>query len=251
MAKQDGIIELRGSIGNITFRRTKNGLSANKKSSLSGERIASDATFVRTRENNSEFGRAGKSAGLIKTAFRLLLQNCKDGSVQYRLLKVLMSVLKTDATSIKGQRNVPAGELFLLNGFDFNKNSTLGKTLYVDYTTTIDRLSGKVDFNLPELAPLKAINAPAEATHCKIVMAATTIDFATEQYVSDEKETALLPLNMTNLPATTLQATLPASSPNPIIVAAGVQFFVETNGNYYPLKNSLFNPLSVVETDKV
>jgi hypothetical protein len=45
MAKQDGIIELRGSIGNITFRRTKHGLSANRKSNLTAERIAKDASF--------------------------------------------------------------------------------------------------------------------------------------------------------------------------------------------------------------
>ncbi|MBL0146063.1 MAG: hypothetical protein IPP48_10085 [Chitinophagaceae bacterium] len=251
MAKQDGIIELRGSIGNITFRRTKHGLSATKKSSLTAERVAKDASFERTREVNNEFKRAGKAAGLTKTAFRLLLQNVKDGSIHYRLLKALMSVITSDSTSDKGKRHVNAGNINLVKGFDFNNNSTLGKTLFAPYSTTIDRASGQVDFTLPAFAPRKAINAPAEATHCKIVMAAATIDFTSEQYASNEKETALLPLDMNVVPATTLQAILPANSISPLLVAAGVQFFMETNGKYYPLKSKAFNPLSIVAADKV
>jgi hypothetical protein len=187
----------------------------------------------------------------MKTAFRLLLQNVKDGSIHYRLLKVLMSVITSDATGDKGKRNVNDGDIALLKGFDFNNNSTLGKTLFVGYSTTIDRPSGKVEFSLPDFAPLKAVNAPAEATHCKIVMAAATIDFTTEQFVTDEKETALLPLDMNIVPAATLQAIIPANSTSPLFVAAGVQFFMKTNGKYYPLKSKVFNPLSIVEADKV
>lgn len=250
MAKQDGIIELRGTIGNITFRRTKHGLSAGRKSNLSAERIANDESFERTRETNNEFRVASKSAKLLKSAFRLSLKIVKEGSLHSRLLGNLMSVITSDTTNDRGKRNVNTGNIELLKGFEFNGNSTLGKTLFVNYTTAIDRASGNVNFTLPEFAPLKAIEAPKEATHCKIVMTAAAVDFTAEKVASIEKETDLLPLDMNVVPAATLQAVLPASSTEPIVVAAGVQFFMEANGKYYPLKSKAFNPLCIVAADK-
>jgi len=45
-------------------------------------RIANDPAFQRTRENGSEFGRAGKGGKVIRNAIRILLQNggCIQGS---------------------------------------------------------------------------------------------------------------------------------------------------------------------------
>jgi hypothetical protein len=61
MAQQKGIIPLQGTIGNITFYKSKDGFMAREKGSLDASRIATDPAFQRTRENGAEFGRAGKA----------------------------------------------------------------------------------------------------------------------------------------------------------------------------------------------
>ena len=61
MARQKGILKIKGTIGDITFYKTKDGYLVKEKSAVEGNRIASDPAFQRTRENNSEFGRAGKA----------------------------------------------------------------------------------------------------------------------------------------------------------------------------------------------
>ena len=123
MAKQKGIIKLQGTIGDITFVKTKDGYLAKEKTSVNGNRIATDAAFLRTRENNAEFGRAGKAGKVLRRAIQLLLQQAKDSRVTSRLTKEMMKVLKADSTSTRGLRNVVDGEAELLEGFEFNLNA--------------------------------------------------------------------------------------------------------------------------------
>ena len=74
MAKQRGIIKLEGTIGDITFQKTQDGYLAKEKSSIPASRIATDPAFQRTRENNAEFGRAGKAGKVLRNALRGALQ---------------------------------------------------------------------------------------------------------------------------------------------------------------------------------
>ena len=61
MARQKGIIKLDGTIGDITFYKSKDGYLAREKGGIPADRIANDPAFQRTRENGAEFGRAGKA----------------------------------------------------------------------------------------------------------------------------------------------------------------------------------------------
>lgn len=61
MAKQKGAHRLTGTIGELTYYKSKNGYIVRETSPLSAQRLATDPAFARTRENNAEFGRAGKS----------------------------------------------------------------------------------------------------------------------------------------------------------------------------------------------
>src|SRR3954453_16056572 len=118
MAKQSGIVPLNGTLGNITFYKSKDGFLARDKGSLNANRIASDPAFQRTRENGAEFGRAGKAGKMIRSAFRSVLQNASDSGMVGRLTRDLMKVIQADTTSVRGQRNVIDGEAELLQGFD-------------------------------------------------------------------------------------------------------------------------------------
>ena len=58
MARQKGLIKLDGTIGGITFYKSKDGYLAREKGGVCADRIAKDPNFQRTRENGEEFGRA-------------------------------------------------------------------------------------------------------------------------------------------------------------------------------------------------
>ena len=125
MARQRSIIKLDGTIGGITFYKSKDGYLAREKGGIPAERIANDPAFQRTRENGAEFGRAGKAGKVLRNSIRQLLQNVNDSRMVSRLTKEMVKVIQMDATNSRGQRNVIDGEAELLIGFDFNANGKL------------------------------------------------------------------------------------------------------------------------------
>lgn len=176
MAKQKGIIKLEGTIGDITFFKSKDGYVARERSGPTADQIATDPAFERTRENGQEFGRAGKAGKVLRNAIRSLIQNAADSKAVSRLTKEMMKVVKADVTNIRGLRNVIDGETELLEGFDFNINAKLGTTLFALYTVTIDRTTGAITLNVPAFTPANMVAAPAGSTHFKIVSAGSEID---------------------------------------------------------------------------
>ena len=140
MAQQKGILPLKGTIGNITFYKSQDGYLAREKGGIESQRIATDPAFQRTRENNAEFGRAGKAGKVLRNAVRALLQNASDSKATSRLTREMIKVVQADTTNPRGLRNVIDGEAELLLGFEFNVAGKLSATLFAPYTTTIDGL---------------------------------------------------------------------------------------------------------------
>ena len=250
MAKQRGVIKLEGSIGDLTFLKTQDGYLVKEKTDI-GKRIATDKSFQRTRENNAEFGRAGKAGKTLRAAIKTLLLNAKDGRMTSRLTKEMMKVVKADATSDRGKRNVIDGEVGFLLGFDFNINAVLGTTLSVVYTASINRVTGLLDVSVPVFVPANEIVAPDGATHYKLVSAGAEIDFENETYIQATSETAILPWDNNPTVASALSNAVTANSTHPLFLVFGIQFFQEVNGKYYPLKNGAFNALKMVKVSAV
>jgi hypothetical protein len=249
MARQKGVIKLEGTIGDITFYKSKDGHLARGKGGVEANRIKNDPAFQRTRENGSEFGRAGKAGKVLRNAIRGLLQNAKDRLVVARLTTKMVEVIQMDQTNTRGQRNVIDGEAILLEGFDFNINAKLGTTLYAPYTATINRVTGELTFNAPAFIPANMIAAPGGTTHFKIVSAAAEIDFENEVFVTDQHETAQLPWDNTATAVINHVNAVTANSTKPLFLLVGIQFFQEVNGSKYPLKNGAFNALAIVKVD--
>lgn len=247
MAKQTGIIPLKGTIGNITFYKSGDGYLAREKGGVDAKRIATDPAFQRTRENGAEFGRAGRGSKLLRNAIRQLVQNASDRLMTSRLTRAMMEVIKADATNERGQRNVIDGEAVLLEGFDFNNNGKLSTTLYAPYTSSIDRVTGELSINIPSFIPTNMVQAPAGTTHFKIVSAGAEIDFENKSYVSQQQSSAVLPWNSAATAVIDLVNTVTANSTHPLFLVLGIEFFQEVNGNMYPLKNGAFNALAVVK----
>lgn len=246
MAKQKGIIKLDGTIGGITFYKSEDGYLAREKGGVSGDRIANDPNFQRTRENGEEFGRAGKAGKLLRNSIRALLQNASDSKMVGRLTQKMVEVIQADTTNPRGQRNVIDGEAELLAGFEFNISGKLGTTLYAPYTTAIDRVAGTLTVSIPSFVPLNMIAAPGGSTHFKIVSAGAEVDFENETFVMDSQSSVILPWDATATAVINLSNAVTANSTHPLFLALGIEFYQEVNAQMYPLKNGTFNPLALV-----
>ncbi len=251
MARQTGIIKLKGTIGDISFYKSADGHLARYKGGVDGKRIASDPAFQRTRENGSEFGRAGKGGKVFRNAIRVLLQNAKDKRVVSRLTKILVAVTKTDLVHDRGLRTIEDGDMSTLLGFEFNVNGKLGATLFAPFAVAYDRATGDVTLDLDPFAPTLRIAAPGGTTHYKIVMGGAELDFPNEASVFESAETGILPYDGVDTAAINLTVALTANTVLPVVQVVGVAFYQEVNGQMYPLKNGAYNALSVANVDTV
>lgn len=251
MARQKGLIKLKGTLGDITFYKSGDGFLVREKGSLDRNRIQNDPNFQRTRENGSEFGRAGKAGKVLRTAFRPLLLNASDSRMVSRLHQQMMKVIQADAVSVRGMRNVIDGETELLAGFEFNSRGTLGNSLYAPYTAAIDRATGAYTLTVPPFVPNQMVTVPEGTTHFKIMYGAASIDFETEQYEVALGESALIPWDGVLTADLSETLNLTANSTHPLFLVAGIAFYQEVNGQQYSLRNGAYNPLSIVQVDGV
>ena len=247
MARQNGIIKLKGTIGDITFYKTKDGHLAREKGGIDASRIKSDPAFQRTRENGAEFGRAGTAGKVLRTAFRTLLINTADSRMVSRLTQAMIKVIQADLTSERGLRNVIDGEAELLSGFEFNIRGKLGTSLFTPYVGVIDRTSGVISVDIDPFVPANMIAAPGGTTHFKIISAGAEIDFENESFIETQSESDILPWNQTTTAAINHVNTVTADSTKPLFLALGLEFYQEVNGSMYPLKNGSYNPLALIQ----
>ncbi|MGL1885473.1 MAG: hypothetical protein OCD76_03070 [Reichenbachiella sp.] len=251
MARQKGIIKLEGSIGDVSFYKSKDGYLAREKGGVDADRIKNDPAFQRTRENGSEFGRAGKAGRVLRNAFRLMLQNSADSRVTSRLTKEMVRVVKSDTTHPRGERTASDGEIGFLEGFDFNIDSKLSSTMYADYTPSIDRVAGELGVSIDAMVPGNSIVFPSGATHVKIQAGAAEIDFENETFNFGLAESAPILLGSQVQAAQDLIVSLNENSTQDLFVVFGLDFLQEVNGSMYPLKSGGFNPLSLVMVEKL
>ncbi|WP_258100592.1 hypothetical protein [Marinoscillum pacificum] len=250
MARQKGIMKLEGTIGDVSFYKTSDGYLAREKGGVDADRIKNDPAFARTRENITEFGKAGRAGRVLRTAFRLLLQNAADKKVTSRLTKEMIRVIQADSTNERGKRIVTAGNQLLLNGFDFNINSKLSATFFTPYVPAIDRAAGTLSINIPEFVPGNTIVGPQGATHVKIVSAGAAINYEEETFEVTVTKSNDLALGSQLEEAIELSNAVAGNNALSMYLVMGLEFTQSVNGEMYPLKNGGFNPLSLVAIDQ-
>ena len=247
MARQTGLLKIKGTLDNVTFYKSKDGDIAKMKTSVDAARIANDPAFARTRENGKEFGNSASAGKLLRDSLRNITVNISGTNNVARITQIMSKVKNLDTTSVRGARNVGVGianaaAKTLLKGFDFNPSAMLGSMLYKPYVlapaTGVITIAGFV--------PASDLTWPPGATHVSITGGFLNINFATS--VVDFKLT-----NVVNL------ATAAASSNvtlTPTAVPAGtgtkifllkLEYFQQVNGVQYPMKNGAYNCLKIIE----
>lgn len=249
MARQKGIIKLKGTIGDITFYKSEDGYLAREKGGIDGSRIANDPAFQRTRENGAEFGRAGKAGKLLRTALRPLLLSATDSRMVGRMTQSMMKVIQADTVSIRGLRNVIDGEAELLAGFEFNIRGALSTSMFAPYAIEADRAAGKVKLGIAGFVPANMIAAPVGTTHFRMVSGIALVDFEGEAFEAKSSETTVMPWNNVAIADIIQEYDFTPGSKKPLFVVLGVAFYQQINGEMYLLKNGAFNALSIVKVD--
>jgi len=247
MARQKGIIKLKGKVGDLSFYKTQDGHLAREKGGVDGERIANDPAFVRTRENGAEFGASATSGKVLRDALRTMLMTASDNRVTSRLTKLMTDIKNLDATSARGARTVgtaislPAAKA-LLKGFNFNNRAVLGSVLFKPYA--VNTGTGVIEIN--GLIPMNDIAFPAGATHMSVKGSWAKIDFANNVFDVQLSNIVNIPIdaNASNMVLT--PAAVPAGVGTDLFLLH-IEFFQEVNGVQYSLKNGAYNALGIVE----
>lgn len=249
MGRQEGVIKLSGQVGGLTFYKTGDGFMARLKGGINPDRIKHDPAFERTRENGAEFGKAGQAGKLVRTALRPLILNSADKRMAGRLTRDMLKVIQADGIHTRGNRQVLGVNVIKLEGFEFNENGKLGSTWYAPYTVVIDRASGTMTIQVPEFIPQHVITPPQGATHARLIAAGIEPDFLNKQYVMNSSQSNLFILGSQTVPQLILSQQVTPASTQPLLLALGIEFYQEVNGQWYPLKNGAYNALALVKVD--
>lgn len=254
MAKQQGLIRIKGSLNGLTFYQKAGKDFVRKTSGVSKDKIKNDPTFQRMRENMSEFGGAAKAAKSFRTGWMQPSKRFGDKKLHNRLMQLMQKICKAD-TGTRGKRAIKlTGNEHLMLGFPFKNNQGFKAFFPGNFNTSANNDRNEVTLTLPDFVPNTDLLVPPNATHFKIELAVLSwshISFSTASGKYENLAPSLagltagnttnyLPISNTPIGAsTTLQATLPGSpamTTNASLVAAvGVLFFTKEGNTWYPL----------------
>jgi hypothetical protein len=247
MARQNGILKIEGTLENLTFYKTQDGNLVKTKGGVSGDRIANDPNFQRTRENGAEFGSSASAGKLLRDALRNMMINASDNRVTSRITQVMTTIKNCDTTSIRGERNVGVGIATIegraqLKNFNFNINAILSSILHKPYS--VNTTTGQI--SLSGLKPMDDIVYPTGATHLTIKGAWLKIDFnGNTSEIAYTNEANLL-INNTASDLSLIPSAVPAGTGSDLFLLA-IDFYQEVNSIQYSLKSGGYNSLSIVE----
>lgn len=254
MAKQKGFIKLKGSLGGLTFYDQDGKSLVKTTSGIDKQRIESDPSFKRTRENMSEFGGAAKVGKSLRMGFANIIKKMGKTNVVGRIVRI-MKRINSIGPGLRGQRVFEIlPNKVLLDGFEFNLDAPLDAIFFApNNSPSLDVNRSVATWVVPDFDTDSFINAPDGATHFKLVLVTTVLsDFkyntqlksyepveATENETNGIAFSNALKLNGMIGSDTTLTVDLGFTTvlPNSVAVvsAIGIIFYQEINGKLYEL----------------
>lgn len=247
MAKYKSLFDVEGSLGEVNFYKSEDGYRMRRKGGVSKERIENDPAFIRTRENNSEFGNSASGGKLLRRAVIDLMADAKDSKVSSRLTQRMSRVKNLDLTSARGERKVEVGILssegkMVLKEFNFNRYAILSAVLLSDYN--LDTVTGEIVID--NFVPQQRLAIPEGSTHVALISGFLNLDFTTGEKDLQLSNVVNLPINGTATTVTLTPAAAPVGTGQSFYLLK-VAFFQQINGIQYSLNNGSFNALQLLE----
>ena len=262
MSKQKGVIKLVGNIGGMSFYTSNGEYLARTSGGPTKERIATGANFVRTRENNAEFGGAAKVGKAFRTSLNSVIQTMGGSTLTASLTRLFKSI-NTKADGLRGERPIALStNKAQAKGLELNEKVSFTSVFNAPHSVTTDADRTEVTFTMSSFVPKTYINPPAGATGFRIAGAVGwlsdySFDSSTLSYEPDFPEqnsysivaySQVQPIDNNNttitLKASALQGVVPQSGIS-VICGLGIEFYQKVNGIDYLLAQG--NALRIVE----
>ncbi|OQP49754.1 hypothetical protein A4H97_28090 [Niastella yeongjuensis] len=218
-----------------------------KKTPLNRKRVLTDPVFELSRQNSAEFSRACTANRLLRQAFRLGMLNKADRYVSGRLTKTMFKILQSDPVNGRGERRVPKGVLSILEGFNFNRDTSLQNVLKAPYSIIINQEAMQATISIPSLIPRAMIDTASGANAFLLTAMAAAVNLENEAFPVNPLQTEILDLDLQR--HENLQLQLPIIEPQPndtVVVGLGIEFFLNERGSIEPLDKK-HNALAVVK----
>ena len=246
---QKGFLRLSGgSLGETTFVKSEDGYRAKEKIVYLKNHFDKNPEYERVRENAANFGNASSAASKIRMCVYTFLAQRKDGKMFRNLQSLVTKVIKLDPTGARGKQQIKSEYLDLLVGFEMNSTCSFKSVFNTRFNINADRVSGKVDINIPAFIPGLRINAPKGSTHFTLIAAASVINFdGNEKPQQVHFESEPMPLNDSLTDDWKIAFTLLPGSVHPIFIYLGVEFTEATLGVRSPVAHRKKDALCIVK----
>lgn len=254
MARQSGPLKYKGTLGDIRHFKIKGlqGHFAGLVGGPTGEQVKTAPEFERTRENMNEFGGCAAAGKSIRVGLAQLMKQMSDPQLTGRLTAIMKKINLEDLTEARGYRAILIStQRQYLTGLNFDKNISLDSVFYAPYTLTNSPARDSATLTVPAFNPLNYVNAPAGATHFRLISAISVVsDFEYNDTsgiyepidpslneLSDVAYSGYIDLSTPVALPTTITSTLPGS---PVMTAdvsvlncIGIEFYQQVGTNYY------------------
>jgi hypothetical protein len=245
MAKVTSLLNLRGTIGDLTIRQTEWGMVAQSRPGPSREKVLTDKNFKATRRNACEFKLAAKDSKLLRRALDKTLDSVRDSRLNGIMNGLMRKASMQDEYSGYGHRCAAHGNISLLEGFDFNQKLLLNQALPVSFEHGLDVTTGTAKLVLPSFIARRKKGFPKGATHIQIVSCAAIVDFGRDGYANNIKSSELLPLSKKTPGTICLEHQLKVEAGEVLLQVMGIEFYKVENGKEVLLKGGAVRILGV------
>src|SRR6478609_9254268 len=147
MAKQKGIIRLKGSLGGITFYQRNGDNLSREQNGPEKSKIQNDPNFARTRENNQEFGGAATIGKALRVGLVQEFDEMADSNTTGRITRLMKQIISRDITGIRGQRAfAPVTYKSMFVNFQFSERNPFDSIFLAPFTAVPN--AGRTDVTI-------------------------------------------------------------------------------------------------------
>lgn len=245
MARPKGILQVNGTLGELSFYDSVYGPIVRTKGGPSAEQIKKSKKFVRVREHNAEFKGCAVAGKALRIALHPLLKHVKDHRLVWRVTKLMSDLKNADIVSVRGKRNVMQGLATnegkaLLKNFDFNSQAVLDQILVKKI-----KVDSAGAMSLKGLKPVPDLKSPKGATYVSFKGARLRVDLVKEKAELFESREVKLKLDKKASDVLLNPGGKPTFAGADLYLVH-ICFLQEINGVDYLLSNGEFTALSVV-----
>ena len=200
----------------------------------------------RTLENAQAFGMCATAAKMLRNAIGPLMDGIHDPTVNQRLVKELMKVIRNNPTGIKSE-GLKNGDLELLMGFKFNAKADLFARLFCAYRSTINRSDRHMTMAIPSFDSYWDLVVPRGATHYQFLSAGVGADFAKNTFDSEIQRTEFLPVGVKCSRPVAFIHDVGVQDSNTLFMVVALKFYIKCGTELLPVMDKSFSPVNVVE----